>query len=1174
LADENDIITEEQEALCPETTSEKRVDFPQEGLTVPRFFTIKGKDAFSSVEYEKRTSVIRNPDGTTVFERDDVEVPKQWSQVATDILAQKYFRKAGVPQVKADGTPLLDEKGSQVFGGEYSIKQILSRIVACWRHWGEQYSYFSTKEDAQAFYDELSYMMLHQYAAPNSPQWFNTGLFNSYNITGPSQGHWYVDPATNELKESANAYERPQPHACFIQSVDDDLVNPGGIFDLVLREARIFKYGSGTGTNFSSIRGKGEPLSGGGTSSGLLSFLKVNDTAAGSVKSGGTTRRAAKMLSLDMDHPEIEDFILWKVKEEHKVAHLVAGSRLNADALDAIMHAVVENKSSDQTQNPELARAMSHALRENVPARYILRALHLAEQGHTSIDIATFDTDYNGEAYGTVTGQNGNNSVRIPNSFFNAVERDEDWNLIRRTDGDIFKTLKARKLWEDIGYAAWCCADPGIQCNDTINEWHTCPASGPIRGSNPCSEYMFLDNTACNLASLNLVKFFDEETSKFDIDAYRHAIRLWTIVLEISVLMAQFPSQEIGKLSYDYRTLGLGYANLGTLLMVQGIPYDSEEGRALCGALTSMLCGEAYAASAEMAKHLGPFKGYDKNKEHMLRVIRNHRRAAYNAKPDEYENLTITPRGINPQQCPPELLEAARSSWDSALSAGEQYGYRNAQVTALAPTGTISLVMDCDTTGIEPDFALVKFKKLAGGGYFKIVNNSVQRALRTLGYPDEQIEDIENYCRGHGTLGGAPHVSLDSLKGKGLSDEVLEKVEKMLPNAFELSFVFNTYTLGEELLHQLGATEEQLAEPDFDVLKFLGYSRQEIESANEYACGTMMLEGAPHLKKDHYPVFDCASTCGRKGERFIHTHGHIGMMAGAQPFISGAISKTINMPEESTILDIQEAYLEAWRQMLKGVALYRDNSKLSQPLLGKAHEDLFQVNIEDDIDEKIGPRDVQAAATEMVSPKRRRLPKKRRGFVQEATIGGHKVYLRTGEYAEGNLGEIFIDMYKEGASYRTLLSCFAISVSKALQYGVPLSEFVDSFTFTRFEPAGIVYGHPRVKSAMSVLDFVFRVLGYEYLGRTDFLHVKPDDGTIQTQLSPRKRAALADTDSATGLGPKAEMNGNPDDRLDKIQEARVKGYAGEPCQQCGSLRVRRNGACLVCEDCGTTSGCS
>ena len=997
------------------------------GLHIARRFTAKGRDIYGMFSFESRHSEIREPDGTVVFSAEGIEVPSTWSQTATDILAQKYLRKSGVPQ--KDGS----------LGAEHSARQVAHRLAGCWRHWGEQNGYFAGEEDAQAFYDEIAYMLIAQMAAPNSPQWFNTGLHYAYGISGPAQGHWYVDPKSGKACVSDNAYERPQPHACFIQSVKDDLVNEGGIFDLVIREARLFKYGSGTGTNYSTIRGRGEPLSGGGTSSGLLSFLRVSDRAAGAIKSGGTTRRAAKMVCLDMDHPDIEEFILWKLLEEQKVASLVAGSKLITGTVGAVHRAALE--SSDVKSNAELATHLRTGLLQGIPPRLLLRALQLGEQAAPIGRMDSYDTDYRGEGFETVSGQNGNNSVRIPNSFFEAVEKDADWTLVRRTDGKPARSLPARKLWDDIGLAAWCCADPGIQCDTTINEWHTCPADGRINASNPCSEYMFLDDTACNLASLNVLSFYDDERG-FDIAGYRHATRLWTIVLELSVLMAQFPSREIAEKSYQYRTLGLGYANIGTLLMVMGMPYDSEQGRAVCAALTSILCGESYAASAEMAEALGPFERFHANRESMLTVIRNHRRAAYNA--GSYEGLSILPQALSEEHCPRELLEAARASWDRALALGEQHGYRNAQVTAIAPTGTIALVMDCDTTGIEPDFALVKYKKLAGGGTIKIVNQSVPRALRSLGYQPVAVEGMRRYCEERGTM-----------------------------------------------------------------------------------------EGSPHLKPEHLPVFDCAS-----GARAISAEGHILMMAAAQPFVSGAISKTINMSESCTFQEVQAAYLRAWQLMLKGITIYRDNSKLSQPLSSTVAESVFN----------LPPQDAG-------TPLRARLPKKRRGFVQEATIGGNKVYLRTGEYPDGKLGEIFIDLYKEGASYRNLMNCFAISVSKALQYGVPLSEFVDSFTFTRFEPAGIVSGHPNVKAATSVLDYVFRVLGHEYLGRTDFLHVKPDDSTLQQTL-PKE-------------GPKPQS-----EALSTISSARSRGYVGEPCGLCGSMHVRRNGTCLLCEDCGSTSGCS
>ncbi len=1497
------------------------------GLAVPRLFTKEGSDVYSGITFERRSSVIKNADGSIVAEIEDVEVPSFWSQVATDILAQKYFRKTGVPQYDEDGNEILTESGQAVTGSEKSIKQVAHRLAGCWRHWGEKYDYFASKKDAQTFEDELKFMIVNQFAAPNSPQWFNTGLAWAYGIKGQAQGHHYVDPATGQLLVSEDAYTHPQPHACadyhtllyteegnryigglveqdriglrvfdgekfvkilatkyngkrevfriklkngnyidltdnhlvlsatkrrkdggryvwdavqnlragmklqqpamlgvneqnvfaedlaearlagwivgdgsvgiyqnvmrleiitvneeehktvlddirtvfgeqvsywvtsfdtesdhiegkrihlagkkiesfvnkygllrrsrearvpekilcgapqqareflkalfqadgcvrlrsernsgditlstisgqlgfdvlqllnslgiysrlsvcrdaredredlnhviiaygsareqfqeqigfvdqgknqrlltlnktiqnaktlplireetivdierigirdvydiqtesgkflgngvivhncFIQSVKDDLVNSGGIFDLITREARVFKYGSGTGSNFSSLRAKGEPLSGGGKSSGLMSFLKIFDVAAGAIKSGGTTRRAAKMICIDLDHPDVEEIINWKVREEQKVASLVAGSQNCDKFLNDIIRIAIEEKTTSIARSAKLKAAVKRALDSKIPMNYVERSLKLAEQGHTTMSFPVMDTYYEGEAYQTVSGQNSNNSVRIPNTFIDAVKKDGNWKLLRRTDNAVAKTLRARDLWEQIGYAAWCCADPGVQYDTTINEWHTCPADGPIRGSNPCSEYMFLDDTACNLASINLMKFFDKDTGVFDTKAFRHACRLWTIVLEISVLMAQFPSEVLAKKSYEYRTLGLGFANLGTLLMNLGVPYDSDKGRAICGAITAMLCGQSYATSAEMAEALGSFSRYEHNRQSMLRVIRNHRRAAYNANAEEYEGLTVTPQGMDPTFCPPDFLQAARECWDEALTHGEKHGYRNAQVTVIAPTGTIGLVMDCDTTGVEPDFALVKYKKLAGGGYFKIVNQSVPTALLRLGYPKGQIDDIIRYCLGQGTLKDAPHINHGTLKQKGFTQDKLDIIEGQLESAFDIKFVFNKHTLGDGFCKALGFTDTQFADPAFDMLTALGFTQAQIDEANAYVGGTMTLEGAPRLRKEDYSVFDCASKCGKAGKRFIAAEGHIKMMAAAQPFISGAISKTINMSHEATVEDVKDAYMLSWKLMLKGVALYRDGSKLSQPLNTVSGEaDLLLLDAEDEIDETVDAKKVHVTIQKQML--RRKLPAKRKGFVQEAIVGGHKVFLRTGEYEDGRLGEIFVDMYKEGAAYRSLLNCFAVAVSKALQYGVPLDEFVDSFTFTRFEPAGIVQGHAAIKNSTSILDFVFRSLGYEYLNRRDLVHIIPDERP--TDISREKA-----TDEPPQPDKKlAEFNRGVDP---KSLAAKSKGYTGEQCGSCGSMRVRQNGTCTICDDCGVTSGCS
>lgn len=1151
-------------------------------MKISRLFTASGENVYDRFDYTLRTSVLRNPDGSKVFELNDIEVPAHWSQVAADILAQKYFRKTGVPQRDAQGNPVLDETGQPVTGSERSIKEVVHRLAGCWREWGEKNRYFDTPEDAQAFYDEVAYMLLSQMGAPNSPQWFNTGLNFAYGIDGPAQGHFYVDPATGGIRESEDAYTRPQAHACFIQSVNDDLVNEGGIFDLAVREARVFKFGSGSGTNYSNLRSSGEKLSGGGSSSGLMSFLKIFDSAAGAIKSGGTTRRAAKMVIVDIDHPDVERFIEWKAREEDKVASLVAGSRICSRFLKAIVDEAIRN-GSDRTENPKLQQLIRNALGRGVPMNYIVRVLALVDQGYTTLDFDEYDTHYESEAYQTVGGQNSNNTVRVTNAFMKAVENDEMWALRERTTGRTARAVKARDLWEKILMSAWKCADPGLQFDTTINEWHTCPRSGRINASNPCSEYMFLDDTACNLASLNLIHFVDEATGKIRIKELLHASALWTVVLEISVLMAHFPSKDIARLSYQYRTLGLGFANLGTVLMVFGIPYDSPKALAIAGAISALITGQAYVTSADMAKDLGAFAGYAENSKEMLRVIRNHRRAAHNLSEEEYEGLSVKPRGIDSEYCPTDLFEAAGRIWDEALQKGKKYGYRNAQVSVIAPTGTIGLVMDCDTTGVEPEFAIVKFKKLAGGGYFKIVNQSVHKALQRLGYTAEQIDDIEKYCKGHGTLAGCPSINKQWLKSRGFDDEKIELVNSQLETVFDIRFAFNKWILGEEFCLSLGFTDEQLDSPDFDMLQALGATQQDAEAANDYICGTMTIEGAPHLKLEHLPVFDCASRCGRKGERYIGHMAHVHMMSAVQPFISGAISKTVNMPDTATTAEIGDVYRSAWQHMVKAITIYRDGSKLSQPLNISSYKDLDEIimlGTEETLDETKGPREVQERIIERVyhRSERRLLPKRRKGYIREAYVGGHKVFLRTGEYEDGSLGEIFIDMYKEGASFKGLLNCFAVLASKALQYGMPLEELVDSFTFTRFEPAGAVQGHNAIKNSTSILDYVFRSIGYDYLGRKDFVHVKAvDEVPANGEAEDKTRSNGIHPPEPTLEHVPAHHHATSEyasNLKTQVLQAKVQGYTGEQCENCGSMRVKQNGTCKVCEDCGTTTGCS
>ncbi len=1189
------------------------------------------ENPYSSLEFEPRKSEIKNPDGSTVFLLENVMVPKTWSQVATDIIAQKYFRKAGVPvalkKVKEKGVPVwlqrseADEETLKAlpeekrYSHETDSRQVFSRLAGCWTYWGWKYGYFAAEKDAKAFYYEMCYMLATQMGAPNSPQWFNTGLHWAYGINGPAQGHYYVDAKTGKLTRSKDAYTHPQPHACFIQSVSDDLVNEGGIMDLWTREARLFKYGSGTGSNFSDIRGSDEPLSGGGKSSGLMSFLKIGDRAAGAIKSGGTTRRAAKMVTLDLDHPDIEEYINWKVREEQKVAALVAGSKACEKHLKSIIqlcHQPVEIEgrsyngavSRDPKKNKKLGKAIRQAHTENVPMNYVYRVIQLAEQGFTDLKFDTYDTDWNSEAYATVSGQNSNNSVRIPNDFMLALQKDGDWHLYGRVEKNKaakenrepkpMKSMAANDLWEQIAFAAWACADPGTQYHDTINEWHTCPEDGEIRASNPCSEYMFLDNTACNLASMNLVKFYDKESQQFDVEGYRYASRLWTIVLEVSVLMAQFPSKEIAELSYKFRTLGLGYANIGALLMLQGIPYDSKEAQAITGALTSIMHMTSYATSAEMASELGAFEGYDRNKEHMLRVLRNHRRAAWNVSPEEYEDLTIRPMGIDASVCPDYLLKAAREDADRAVKLGEKHGYRNAQVTVIAPTGTIGLVMDCDTTGIEPDFALVKFKKLAGGGYFKIINQSVPHALRHLGYNEIEIDAIIKYAKGHGTFKGCPTISHKRLTDLGFTEEKIAAIEASLPGAFEIKFAFNQWTLGEEFCKDvLGITEEQLADWNFDMLAHLGFTRKEIEAANDYVCGTMTVEGAPHLKEEHLAVFDCANKCGRIGTRYISADGHIKMMAAAQPFISGAISKTINLPNDATVDDFKDAYMKSWELMLKANALYRDGSKLSQPLNSVGDE--LDAVLEEDDEQEVDPlthtaQDNVVKTAERIIHKyvagRRKLPFRRSGYTQKCKIGGQSVYLRTGEYENGQLGEIFIDMHREGAAFRSLMNCFAISISLGLQHGVPLEEYTDAFVFTKFEPSGSVIGNPHIKMTTSVIDYIFRELAVTYLGREDLAHVSPEE-ILNRTLKPTDNPEVAAPPSTKEEAPKtgsvtesveapAGVSVDADAAAFKVKynQAKQMGYTGDICGDCGSMTMVRNGTCLKCETCGATSGCS
>ncbi|MEK6700945.1 MAG: adenosylcobalamin-dependent ribonucleoside-diphosphate reductase, partial [Planctomycetota bacterium] len=1118
--------------------------------------------------------------------------------------------------------PLADARGS--FGPEKSAKQVIHRLAGCWRHWGETNNYFDSPADAQAFYDELAFMMVHQMCAPNSPQWFNTGLNWAYGINGPAQGHWVGDPKTGEPELAADSYSHPQPHACFIQSVHDDLVNEGGIMDLWVREARLFKYGSGTGTNFSHLRGDGEKLAGGGRSSGLMSWLRIGDRAASAIKSGGTTRRAAKMVCLDMDHPDIEEFVNWKVREEIKVQALVEGLK------------VLKKSSKEIADTCEKLKL-------------------------------TLDYDFNGEAYATVAGQNSNNSVRIPDEFFDALDKDADWNTYWRTNRKLAKSFKAKKLWDEICYAAWRCADPGVQFDSTINAWHTCPSAGRINASNPCSEYMFLDNTACNLASLNVLKFYDASKRHFDVERYEHAIDLWTVVLEISVLMAAFPSRAIAELSFKYRTLGLGYANLGAMLMQAGIPYDSQPALAICSTLSAILTGRSYRMSAVMARQMGPFAGFAADRDNMLRVIRNHRHAA-KGEPrtsDKYENLKIRPVPIDHALIKAgkvnlanaaDLAKRAVDAWDDALSLGEQYGYRNAQTTVIAPTGTIGLLMDCDTTGVEPDFALVKFKKLAGGGYFKIANESVAPALKVMGYTDTQNTAIMEYLLGKLSFDvpmpkstGAKGTFRDWLKAKGLTDAEITRLQGGLPSVFEISYAFAVWSVGDDVLKRLGIDAAKAkADKSFSLLKALGLTAPQIDELNTVVCGTQTIEGAPHLKPEHIPVFDCANTCGKLGKRFIAPEGHIRMMAAAQPFISGAISKTINLPNSASVEEIASCYTMSWELGLKANALYRDGCKLSQPLSSTSDQEKSKEGEKSPSGptSEIKPASSSpAAAAEALAavvsdtgtshaepqrliaplkPHRKRLPDTRRSLTHKFNVAGHEGYLTVGLYEDGRPGELFITMSKEGSTMGGLMDAVGTATSVSLQYGVPIESLVNKFSHQRFEPAGMTE-NPEIPFAKSLVDYIFRWMGMQFIPGYREANAPnrgsggggggggargASDNNKENQDWIQQSQASAPTSQPDRFGGRlaAVTTGAPQAETLKAQPAdspvshihvskttidvdvlgdipnrvvrtvlneRLKDAQGDApaCDVCGTITVR-SGTCYKCLNCGASMGCS
>ena len=968
---ERDAVSTEIKSWGPGAeTSTKR------GIAVKRLFTKAGVHPFDEIEWEMRTASIQNEKGKNIFEQRSVEVPKDWTQTATNIVSSKYFHgKLGTPE------------------RETSVRQLISRVADTIAQWGVEGGYFRSEEDAKTFHDELTHTLVRQKAVFNSPVWFNCGLWHKYHRSSQGSG-WYWDPATGGIKKETEAYRHPQCSACFINSVQDNLES---ILNLAKVEGMLFKWGSGTGTNLSPLRSSVEALSGGGVASGPLSFMKGYDAFAGVIKSGGKTRRAAKMVILNIDHPDIEEFIECKAKEERKAWTLVD---------------------------------------------------------------AGYDAAIDGEAYSSIFFQNANNSVRVTDEFMKAVVEDKDWETHHISTGEVAKTYRARDLMKVITEAAWQCGDPGMQFDTTINKWHTCKATAPINASNPCSEYMFLDDSACNLASLNLMKFLTPD-GKFDVESFKHAVDIMITAQEILVDNASYPTDRIAKNSHDFRPLGLGYANLGALLMANGLPYDSDGGRDYSAAITALMHGEAYLQSSRIAGELEPFPGFPVNRDSFLGVISMHRQSLQH---------------INARNVPENLWEAAKKTWDECLASGMKYGYRNAQVTVLAPTGTIGFMMDCDTTGVEPDLALVKYKKLVGGGLIKIVNNMVPTALLKLGYTDKEASEIVTYIDQHGTI-----------------------------------------------------------------------------------------EGAPHLKAEHLPVFDC-SLKPANGKRSIHYMGHVRMMAAVQPFLSGAISKTVNMPAEATADEIASVYTEGWRLGLKAIAIYRDNSKRSQPLNTSDAKPKNESDARSHMSEN--SKDVKAEPARQAY--RHKLPDERKAITHKFAVAQHEGYLTVGLYEDGQPGEIFITMAKEGSTVSGLMDSFATAVSLALQYGVPLKVLCDKFSHTRFEPSGWT-PNPEIRYAKSVMDYIFRWMAFKFLPRD----AQPrEDASIQSLNGTEAEKATELATQFTRATTEAPSNGGFASSMSQGGLVGVNQSEDAPsCADCGAIMVR-NGACYKCLNCGSTSGCS
>lgn len=1146
---------------------------------------------YQNINFIEKYSQLKEVDGK-VLGSFKIVVPDFWSQTSADIIAQKYARRAGVPRylkkIHEDNVPVwlqrseedvdafLKENHGKIDINEFSqdshlryeheddARMIFERVAGCWAYWGWKGGYFEAENDACDFYQSTVLMMINQEAAANSPQQFNGGIHWAYGIKGQPQGHFYYDAEQKDCVRSTSAYEHPQLHACFILSVNDSLLGEGGILDLATKEATAFKYGSGTGSNFSALRAKNEPLSGGGSSSGLMSFLGMFDKVAGALKSGGKTRRSAKMNTIDVNHPEILDYITCKMHEENKVASMITGSKNIKKHLDNL-HYAAKHGECDVNANPALASAIIDAHRDSVPVELLIRALSLLEQGVDDIGFEVFTADFNGSAYASVNMQNANNSIRVTDEFMRAVIDDDYFKLTNRTNPKEYTQVKARKIWDSLCLSAWSCGDPGIQMDDTIASWHTCPASGRINGSNPCSEYMFLDDTACNLASLNLVKF-QLKNGRLDTDKFVKAVKTWLKALEISVFIAQYPSRLIASNSHKFRPLGLGYANLGSFLMRAGIPYDSDEARSIAGYITAVMHGVSYKTSAELASKLGAFEGYQLNREHMMRVICNHRHAVFGELCDQ---VNIQPRSLDHTYLTNVESEFVKNLWDDVVDHGHKYGFRNSQVTVLAPTGTIGLMMGCNTTGVEPQYMLITHKKLSGGGYMKLVDESVNYALMHLGYTNDQIDAINKHIVGHGSLAQCDLLNHEALLNRGFTKENIAKIESALPDVFDVSNAFSEFIIGSEIYDHLHIPADQ--RNGSSLLKQL-IPEDKIKDLNLYVCGHMCIENAPFIKPDHLQVFDCAVPNGEHGKRSIATKGHVLMVSTAQSFLSGAISKTFNQRQETKVTSktydtafdaedvesISDVFMLCYKHGVKCTTVFRDGSKMSAPLGSFSDNKILSLL-----------RSVNSAPdskTKLKRGERELLPNKRYGYTQKVTVSNDSIYHTTGENVGGELRELFITASgREGSAFRSIMNAFAKSISLGLQYGVPLEEFIHAFVFMNFPPSGLVSGHKHIKKIYSIIDYIMRDLAINYCNMMDLANVqnahKEDVANLRNNITHKRVTNTTSIDSAL------------DATQLEIKKARMLGYTGEFCAVCREARMIYDGTCSICEACSNTTGC-